>query len=273
LGSTPCVGEPSGKNDKVLRIVGLELDRVCQVFDLCFFSKETLNLAGSWIEIIDLCNDFCSTHLASDIDIATGEPIIQAFLRTITCDDFWIQSRSERHWKSRDRFHAAYQAHMRTLRDDESSIWMQKDQLVENLATTFCFHMREPKDEAKDQTARGAESVSQAPPAFLERRACVELLKTIQDKVGKRRFIVTEKGYLGVGPPECKPGDTACLFPGSTVPLILRQAQCEEACRYLLVGDAYVHGVMYGEALDGKLMVGESTITSGCEGWTVFSIE
>ena len=272
MGSTPYVEEPSEKSDTVLRLIGLELDRVCEVFDQYSFLSEALILARSWTEIMDLCSDFCSAHLASDMYFVTGEPMVQAFLRTMTCDDFWIHSGSERHWQFRDRFNAAYQAHMHILRDDENSIKMEKAQLIEYLASMFRFCLREPEVETEDQAAKG-ERANQGPHGFLERRACAELLRTICDKVGKRKFIVTEKGYLGVGPPECAPGDIACLFPGSTVPLMLRQAKCEEERRYLLVGDAYVHGVMYGEALQSKSTGGKSTTMSSCEGWSVISIE
>jgi hypothetical protein len=44
-------------------------------------------------------------------------------------------------------------------------------------------------------------------------------------------------------------GDEIWILPGASVPLILRKVSAE--CRYRVVGDAYVHGIMHGEALTG----------------------
>jgi hypothetical protein len=60
-----------------------------------------------------------------------------------------------------------------------------------------------------------------------------------------RRFFVTKKGYLGIGPATMKEGDVCCVLFGATVPFILRKLDSQ----YLLVGECYIHGVMRGEAL------------------------
>lgn len=104
-----------------------------------------------------------------------------------------------------------------------------------------------------------------------------------------RRFFVTKTGYIGVGPRNMSIGDHAFILHGSQVPFILRSADRPVACRgdrietlssatgsqptyvpagkhakapdqqkvcyethsglYFVIGDAYVHGVMNGEAL------------------------
>lgn len=104
-----------------------------------------------------------------------------------------------------------------------------------------------------------------------------------------RRFFVTRTGYIGVGPRNMSVGDHAFILHGSQVPFILRSADRAVACQgerietmssatasqptYVLagkhakapeqqkvcyethtelnyiIGDAYVHGVMNGEAL------------------------
>ncbi|KAH6028937.1 hypothetical protein HBI83_040680 [Parastagonospora nodorum] len=67
-----------------------------------------------------------------------------------------------------------------------------------------------------------------------------------------RRFILTEKGYIGWGPEDCKAGDEVVLMPGGRVPYIVRTFRSNfsdpnaRLCKFL--GDAYVHGVMGGEA-------------------------
>lgn len=65
----------------------------------------------------------------------------------------------------------------------------------------------------------------------------------------------TKRGYLGMGSYGPRPGDLVCVFFGGALPFILRQRNGGDG--YELVGSAYVHGVMNGEAIDmfhkGKL--------------------
>jgi hypothetical protein len=42
------------------------------------------------------------------------------------------------------------------------------------------------------------------------------------------------------------PTDCICVLLGATVPLILRHQENH----YVLIGEAYVHGFMYGEAIE-----------------------
>ncbi|KAF2811546.1 uncharacterized protein BDZ99DRAFT_277151 [Mytilinidion resinicola] len=65
---------------------------------------------------------------------------------------------------------------------------------------------------------------------------------------GRRPFI-TENGYVGVGPNGLKEGDEAVVVLGAAVPYVLRT---ESTGRRILIGDAYIHGVMDGELLEGK---------------------
>ncbi|EXJ61332.1 uncharacterized protein A1O5_11890 [Cladophialophora psammophila CBS 110553] len=62
-----------------------------------------------------------------------------------------------------------------------------------------------------------------------------------------RSFIFTEKGRFGLGPLIAAPGDVCCILFGATVPFILRRTQREGY--FKLVGEAYLHGLMRGEAL------------------------
>lgn len=62
-----------------------------------------------------------------------------------------------------------------------------------------------------------------------------------------RVMFVTEKGYLGLGPARTEVADKVSLIAGAHVPFVLR----EGASGWILVGEAYVHGIMYGEACRG----------------------
>lgn len=61
-----------------------------------------------------------------------------------------------------------------------------------------------------------------------------------------RRFFVTKKGYIGIGPACMQEGDRVCLLSGAIVPFILRP----DGDQHKLIGEAYVHGIMRGEACE-----------------------
>jgi hypothetical protein len=92
-----------------------------------------------------------------------------------------------------------------------------------------------------------------------------------------RKFFMTSEGYVGIGPDLLVPGDDVYILLGSRVPLILRKARPAHICHneelkvlisagedlketqcfqhhrtFTLVGDAYVHGIMDGEAISSK---------------------
>ncbi|KAI5924212.1 heterokaryon incompatibility protein-domain-containing protein [Camillea tinctor] len=68
---------------------------------------------------------------------------------------------------------------------------------------------------------------------------------TVQRNLKDRRLFVTEKGYLGVALETISEGDAVYILPGSRVPIILRHSEAA----FTVVSDAYVHGIMDGEAM------------------------
>ncbi|CAO2649966.1 Nn.00g012580.m01.CDS01 [Neocucurbitaria sp. VM-36] len=64
-----------------------------------------------------------------------------------------------------------------------------------------------------------------------------------------RRLFVSKSGLLGVGPNSVKVNDEIWLIAGARTPFVLRpQGQSDNGTkRFRLVGESYVHGVMYGE--------------------------
>ncbi|KAK5989088.1 hypothetical protein PT974_10586 [Cladobotryum mycophilum] len=61
------------------------------------------------------------------------------------------------------------------------------------------------------------------------------------------RFFCSPAGYYGLARSRVAPGDVICVLVGASVPFILRP--CEGGDLYQLMGEAYVHGVMYGEVM------------------------
>lgn len=62
-----------------------------------------------------------------------------------------------------------------------------------------------------------------------------------------RTFLLTQNGYYGLGSCMAKPGDICCILFGATVPFLLRKTDKEG--HYKLVAEAYIHGIMRGEAI------------------------
>lgn len=70
------------------------------------------------------------------------------------------------------------------------------------------------------------------------------------------QFFSTEGGLFGFTVRGVREGDGVCVFNGAVTPHVLRRVGRDGAERYKFVGDAYVHGMMRGEA-DGDGMGGE----------------
>ena len=61
-----------------------------------------------------------------------------------------------------------------------------------------------------------------------------------------RKFFISEEGWLGLAPSNSAPGDRIVLLEGGKTPFILRPTHVEG--QFKILGDAYVHGIMDGEA-------------------------
>lgn len=64
--------------------------------------------------------------------------------------------------------------------------------------------------------------------------------------MSSRLLYATANGRIGVGPKDLCIGDQVWIVPGSTIPFILRPVS---GGRYRIVGETYVHGVMFSEAV------------------------
>lgn len=63
-----------------------------------------------------------------------------------------------------------------------------------------------------------------------------------------RKFFTTTKDLIGLGPRSMCKGDIICIMSGGKVPYVLR----EERDHHRLIGEAYVHGLMEGQAVDAN---------------------
>lgn len=70
------------------------------------------------------------------------------------------------------------------------------------------------------------------------------------ERLGNGRFFVTARGYVGIAPDGARLGDRIAIVQGGAVPFVLRPGKHQGFTSvFALVGEAYMHGIMYGEAL------------------------
>jgi hypothetical protein len=90
-----------------------------------------------------------------------------------------------------------------------------------------------------------------------EGKARGPVIESFKTMVPNHAFFVTKNGYIGMGPLDTRPGDQVWVLYGGKVPFLVREVRggrlVGESREFTLVGDAYVHGVMDGQALrDGE---------------------
>ncbi|KXX75458.1 Heterokaryon incompatibility protein 6, OR allele [Madurella mycetomatis] len=71
--------------------------------------------------------------------------------------------------------------------------------------------------------------------------------ESLKCAIGKRPFL-TQNGYLGLAPPDARPGDVVVVFGGGRIPFVLRFEIGEEE-RFAFIGEAYCDGIMDGEVV------------------------
>lgn len=93
--------------------------------------------------------------------------------------------------------------------------------------------------------------------------ADASLWKVCFSHKGLLRLFRTAEGMLGLGTESLQIDDSVWIVAGSRIPLIMRRLEAspatKEVPRYELVGGAYVHGFMHGEALQGMLRDGKQS--------------
>ncbi|KAF4624391.1 hypothetical protein G7Y89_g13780 [Cudoniella acicularis] len=80
----------------------------------------------------------------------------------------------------------------------------------------------------------------------ISRDSVNQLNASISTSTHPSRFFVTKQGCIGRGPLPIQKGDQVCILFGAKLPFILREISPDV---YVILGEAYVHGIMKGEAV------------------------
>jgi hypothetical protein len=85
--------------------------------------------------------------------------------------------------------------------------------------------------------AIGQENLAQQAEAWVE---------ALQRSILRKRLFVTKTGLIGMAPPNLAAGDQLVVFYGGRVPFLVRSV----GEHYEFVEETYVHGYIYGKAID-----------------------
>jgi hypothetical protein len=100
----------------------------------------------------------------------------------------------------------------------------------------------------KERTTSGLKKDKMALQRMMESRGETrlvhEVISNCAHSLEDRKLFSTQNGLFGLGPSVARKGDICCILFGATVPIILRKV----GSTYRFVGEAYIGGVMHGEA-------------------------
>lgn len=105
-----------------------------------------------------------------------------------------------------------------------------------------------PETELGSKIQTLAANQRDAAMGFMEDQKLV--IKLISGVSLRRRFALTDDGYMAVVPPGSEPGDMVCIVHGIGIPILLRPLPEHGVDAYAWVGECYVHGMMDGEMMD-----------------------
>jgi hypothetical protein len=131
---------------------------------------------------------------------------------------------------------------------DLTDLWLQfastpyKDESATEHFETDGSEGREAGTKMQKSALQGTTTVKAYSRLFCYRTA----LKSLLDD---RQFIITNAGFVGLAPALAQTGDFIAVFAGLATPLVLRPNAPDEKgrTRYCIIGDCFLHGVMYGE--------------------------
>ncbi|KAH6870797.1 heterokaryon incompatibility protein-domain-containing protein [Alternaria rosae] len=216
--------------DRCLTVQGFRLDDVVASGE----DKETI-LNGKpfpgWLRIFE----------AMPPTYHTGQTRSEVFWRTLITDTAGVPPR----YPAPDSYHAAYVSWITSMLSArvEDMLQSTEDPAFMN-AITALVATNITGSSSSSNAALGLHG-SVSPTAQEDTIGFDEFETTFSHALHLRLFL-TGRRYLGVGSGSLLEQDSIWIVPGSRVPLILRQIDIDT---FRLVGGAYVHGFMQGEAL------------------------
>ncbi|KAL7896067.1 heterokaryon incompatibility protein domain-containing protein [Trichoderma sp. SZMC 28014] len=201
----------------------------------------------------------------------TGQGCVEAFWRTLVMDAVGVNSPAA--WLSfapREPFRAVVMTQLwkqyEAARKEGASLaeWRRGLKAVDELAAADpAGHMPTTADFEREFGAMGklaALEATERTVAYSEEQRALQgnfrakmeaFAHSIEESFANKRFAVSDQGHFVLVPQWTSNGDTVVIVDGCPCPLVIRPHD-NDASRWIMVGPAYVHGIMYGGALSDK---------------------
>ena len=205
------------QNDKLLRVAGLCVDTVSQVIPNTFV----------WWD-----------QVARADRAATARQTFEFEARSLEL--------SKNVYKDKDGVPEAYWRTLCTnVHEDQNDCW-ENCYCSHDVHYTMFHRYLQNATSINSETISGADFSNIAYQSIETNNEYYQYMDSVIRACDGRRFFSTNGGRIGLGEPDTRPGDLICIFYGARTPFILRRKENDST--YMLIGETYVHGIMYGEA-------------------------
>jgi hypothetical protein len=208
----------------LLQLTGMEIDTVSHIIDCNpgasyedFLSYESLCQTSEWLK---RCLELATATKSHDDGSLQGATGTNLFVRTITANRILIRAPPK----------------------DESKYKQFLD-----AAGTVDFVERYNK--FTSLLAAATDTKQPIDGSSLD-RVTADFIDVLHNVTRRRRFFSTAGGRIGIGPSTTEVGDEVRVVFFLPTPYLMRSATKKKEGRYRLVGETYVHGFMYGEAIE-----------------------
>ncbi|KAI0110938.1 HET-domain-containing protein, partial [Nemania sp. FL0031] len=241
---------PTDTQTRDLAVQGLEMD---VVEDIGPTYSDIVNDFGLW-SLLNLLLTYPQMHYP------TGESPCGAFLRTLIKDTFrgsqaGIEGRlafptfvMQRIRETRQYIESLEDLEEHDIAEEVKAILQETERIIESLSSRY-------SEEKAIPTLREIEEmvyIEEEEEGSLAEQKLESDRKDIEESFRiayfKRRLFRTAQGYFGIASQSIVPGDRVWVLAGARVPFVLKAADIEDESRWELVSEAYVHGVMHGNA-------------------------
>ena len=243
--------EPTGikidMSSLTLRFQGIKIDTIDSFYNESFYHESLSGKSGRWYEKL------ISSHLSS---FTSDKKLFRSELQWLDDIEGFLNDSKPGTPKPKQSNPQRREILWQTLTGDYPSGRSQMDshllQAFGDLAQAFeCWYESVRILAGKDMIGRFRGIIKNRKTEFYDR------VGTFEDAIsGSLRdrpvFGTTEKRLLGHGPKGLLPGDVLCVVRGAFTPFLVRKAVRNDGSsgtRWHLVGDCFVHSLMYGEGL------------------------
>jgi hypothetical protein len=218
---------------------------------------EQLLLHGCQVDVIEKLGNPWTPHYIDGC--VSDTPGIAAYLLDIAnlCQDSNIKFAESKRPIYADNFDRNH-AHTRIpVADQEEIAGVSIGRSTQKTDEGYSHVMQDVVNSANEALCRlGPQEY--VPQGLVTRSSANMLYRNMMGWQRDRRPFLSEKGYVGLAPLHVQAGDVIVLFVKAKFPYVLRDSGNGT---YSLVGEAYVHGIMYGEFFGLKTDVDVMTFT------------